>query len=182
MTVRTSDSSLRWSTPDEIRTASSDSGVVSNKSGGSRRTRWRAAAPTSPCHRAARRPDHRGVSLDPRCQVIKQGAQRADVKCREPIPIFDGHAREKRKERRFGLAARRRRKKQGIVAGLDWPYCLKLSPAEVGPPEGVDHVVPERRVELLEGAHGSNATSSTDDTGTVARSAAVISRSSRVGA
>ena len=98
------------------------------------------------------------------------------------MPAFDGHAGQQRKERRFGLAARRRGKNQDIVAGLDWPYGLKLGRAKVGPPESVDDVVPERRVELLEGAHDSNATSSTDDAAAVARSAGVISRGSRVGA
>jgi hypothetical protein len=76
----------------------------------------------------------------------------------------------------------RRAKKQDVVAGLDWLYGLKLGRAEVGPPESVDDVVPERRVELLEGAHSSNATSSTEDAAAVARSAGVISRWSRVGA
>jgi hypothetical protein len=127
-------------------------------------------------------PYHRGVSLDSRCQVIEQGAERADVERREPLPAFYGHAGQQRKNRCLGLAPRCRGKKQDVVAGVDWPYGLKLGRAKVGPPESVDDMVPERRVELLEGVHGSNATSSTDDAAAVARSAGVISRWSRVGA
>src|SRR6266446_668775 len=125
---------------------------------------------------------HSGVSLDSRCKVIEQGAERADVERREPLPAFYGHAGQQRKDRCLGLAPRCRGKKQNVVAGLDRPYGLKLGRAEVKPPESVDDVVLERRVELLEGTHGSNATSSTDNAAAVARSAGVISRWSRVGA
>src|SRR5437588_2658397 len=69
------------------------------------------------------------------------------------------------------------RRRPGLAA-----YGLKLGRAKVGPPESVDDVVPERWVELLEGAHDSNATSSTGGAAAVARSAGVISRGSRVGA
>src|SRR5438445_5525095 len=45
----------------------------------------------------------------------------------------------------------------GSSPAWDRPYGLKLGRAEVGPPESVDDVVPERRVELLEGAGPARA-------------------------
>jgi hypothetical protein len=125
---------------------------------------------------------HRGVSLNSRCQVIEQGAKRADVERREPLPAFYGRAGQQWKDCCLGLASRCRGKKQDVVASLDRPYGFKLDRAEVGPPESVDHVVSERRVEFFEGTHGSNTTSSTDTAAAVARSAGVISRRSSVGA
>jgi hypothetical protein len=114
----------------------------------------------------------------PAAVVARKGVELVD----DDGPDDDGHAGQKRKESCLGLAPRCRRKKQDVIAGLDWPYRLSLGRAKVGPPESVDDMVPERRVELLEGAHGSKATSSTDGAAVVARSAGVISRSSKVGA
>ena len=133
-----------------ISIASSDSGVVSSMSGGSRSSRCRADAPTSPCQIATRRPSQLRIARQPGQQVVQQRLQRADVDDRQAGPAPRVHRGQQREHRRLGLAARRRREQQRVGPVQDRPGCLFLQRAQRRPAQGVDDVVHHDRVQPVQ--------------------------------
>ena len=128
-------------------------------------------------------PAHKGgIPLQSRFDIVQQGVQRTDVQGRQPPPALAGHSGQQRKYRRLGLAAGSRCEQQNTLTTLDRLDCGKLGRAQLGPAQSVDEMVAQGRMQLVEPAHTSNSISSTEAAAAQARSAAVIWRSSTVGA
>ena len=108
-------------------------------------------------------PERIGAGAQPRLQVVQQRLDRADVEHAQPAPPAVEHPRQQREHRRLRLAAGGRRQQQDVVAVEHRADGLLLQRAERGPPERVDDVVPQGRVQAVERgrtAHGSSSTSS----------------------
>ncbi len=143
-----------WSTLRLTSIDSSDSGVVSRMSGRAARIARRRDAVTSPCQRAARRPEPAGVPLQPGMQVVEQRPQRAEVEHRRAGPALGGHPGQQRKwplprscRRRWAPAAGRPRRR---ASGSTAPPATGAGRAT----QGVDDVVQQDRVQQVGGGSG----------------------------
>ena len=105
--------------------------------------------------------EQRAIAVESRFQVVQQRLDRAQVKQAEPVPVLAQHPRHRGKERRFGLASRRRRQHDHVLTAQDRLDHGFLERPEVTPTETVDDVVPQGRMELIEPAQRSNSMSST---------------------
>ena len=121
-----------------------------------------------------------GAGVQPRLGVVEQRLDRTDPEHAQTAPSALQHARQQRQQGRLRLAPGGGRQQQGVVAVQHGAEGRLLQRAERLPPQRVDDVVLQGRVQAVErgrSAHGSSSTSSGVRGTRALRSTSVSSRS-----
>ena len=84
--------------------------------------------------------------MQPDIQIVEQGLDRAEVEDAESRPAFGQHPRDDRKERRLGLAARRRGEHDQVLAVENRWDDRFLERPQLAPAEAVHDVVLQGRM------------------------------------
>src|SRR5690606_24968303 len=111
-------------------------------------------------------------------QIVEQCLDRTNVEHAGTAPTLLRHAGQHRDDRRFGLAASGRCQQQAVPTSVDWFDGLELRRPQTWPPERIDNVILDSRMQAVELAHSSM--SSTETALAAARSFTVISDSTIV--
>ena len=104
----------------------------------------------------------RCVMAEALLKVVQERLERADINDTERAPFLVDHPRENRKHGSLGLAAGGGREEQAMVTVEDRADALLLQRPQRPPPERIDDVVLNERIQAIEGAHTSREMSSTD--------------------
>ena len=83
-------------------------------------------------------------------KVIQQRAKRADVYNAQAGPIAAANLRQNGENRRFRFSPGGWGEQQAMFPGDDWTDARKLQWPEIPPPQRVDDVVLDQRIELFE--------------------------------
>lgn len=122
---------------------------------------------------------HLAVAFKAFMEIVQECFERADIQNTQSIPVFGTNSRENGECGCLRFSPRGGSEEQTMLSGMYRPNTLLLERPEFAPPQRVDDVVLDERVELVESAQSSREMSSTDEAGIEFRSS-VLSSSSRI--